>query len=140
MATEKTEPNGQKTTIEDFRAAVRFLLVNDHGMPDLVADDVLLADENYVQEAFEEGGKNGATVAAVAEELSIKPRENREWIKVDDGQLVVTISTRADELLNRLLSTGLYGNTVADVAAAMLCRGIEAVLPVLPHASPPLRR
>ncbi|WP_321820829.1 MULTISPECIES: hypothetical protein [unclassified Burkholderia] len=118
-------------TLADFRAAVRYLLLNEHGMPELVADEVLEADAQYVQSAFEESGVRDTAVSEIATELAIAPRNDRQWVKVEDGQLVVTVNERVTDLLKRLADTGLYGDSIACVAATLLCRGIEAVLPVL---------
>jgi len=126
--------------MEEFRVAVKYLLLNEYGMPELVANEMLLADAQYVQNAFDECGLKDSSISDVAEELSIKPRANREWVKVDEGQLIVTVNNRIDDLLKRIANTGLYGDTVADVVVTLLCRGIEAVLPVLPLAVTPVRR
>lgn len=141
MSTAKTESKSQKkATLEDFRAAVRYLLLNDYGMPELVADEVLQADAQYVQSAYEESGLKDTAITDVADELAIKPPENREWVRVNDGQLIVAVNDSIGDLLKRLANTGLYGDSVEDVAATLLCRGIEAVLPVLPLAATPVRR
>jgi len=140
MPTTKTVPKSPVVTVAEFRAAVRFMLVNEHGMPELVADEVLENDAKYVQDSFQENGENRSSVADVANELAIKPSKNREWVKVDAGQMVLTVDSRVEELLTNLMSTGLDGDSLADVAATLLCRGIETVLPVLPLATPVMRR
>lgn len=131
MPTAKAALKSQKATLDEFRAAVRYLLVNDYGMPELVADETLNIDAQYVQNSYEESCPNDSSISDVADELAIKPREKREWVRVDSGQLVVTINDRIEALLKRLANTGLYGDSIPDVAATMLCRGIEAVLPAL---------
>ncbi|AVA38248.1 hypothetical protein [Cupriavidus metallidurans] len=140
MPTAKAALKSQKPTLDEFRAAVRYLLVNDYGMPELVADETLNIDAQYVQNAYDESGLKDSSISDVADELAIKPRENREWVKVDSGQLIVTINDSVDGLLKRLANTGLYGDSIPDVAAAMLRRGIEAVLPALSLDATSVRR
>ncbi len=140
MPTAKAALKSQKATFDEFRAAVRYLLVNDYGMPELVADETLNIDTQYVQNSYEESGRNESSISDVADELAIKPRENREWVRVDSGQLIVTINDRIEDLLKRLANTGLYGDSISDVAATMLRRGIEAVLPALPLDATSVRR
>jgi hypothetical protein len=137
MPTPKTEAkpatkSEKKATLEEFRVAVRYLLTTDYGMPELIADEVLLADEQYLRESH---GDGDVSVSDVADELAFKPHKNRAWVKIEDGQLIVDVNDQVKSILDRLAGTGLYGDSPAQVAVSLLCRGIETVLPVLPLAA-----
>lgn len=40
------------TTFDEFRAAVKYALIQQQGTPDLVAEALLAADAEYLQEAY----------------------------------------------------------------------------------------
>lgn len=124
-------------TLEEFQSAIRFLLVNEHGMPELVADDLMKIDEAYVQNAFADVSERETLVMEVATELTVRPKKGLTWVRVNDGQLVLDINEPMQGYLNQLVEAGLYGDTAAEVARSMLCRGIEVVLD---RAGPSKRR
>ena len=127
MTKATTEPKARKSTLEQYREGVRHLLIQEHGMPEIVADEVLDTDATYIRDSF----NDASLIAEVALELSIKPSRDRVWVKLDPAELIVTANTPVAELLKRLLKTGLYGDSVAEVANTMLRRGIEATMQVL---------
>ena len=141
MKTTPPEPANQApdSTLDDFRAAVRYLLINDHGMPDLVADAAIAVDDDYVQRAYANRSGDRRLVMEVAGELAIKPRDHASWVRVGEGQIVVSLNDNVQAYLKSLVEVGLYGQTPEDVAHTMLCRGIEGLLSVAKAASPTRR-
>lgn len=132
-STEAAKP----ATLEEFQSAIRFLLINEHGMPELVADDLMKIDEDYVQNAFADPGERETLVMEVATELTVRPKEGLKWVHVSHDQLVLDINGPMQAYLEQLVEVGLYGDTVAQVARAMLSRGVEVVLD---RAGPSKRR
>ena len=131
----KPEPKPSKktddlATFDEFRAGVSYLLVHDHGMPEIVARDVLEGEAEYLEQAFQEGADRKSLLTEVAEELAFKPRSGGGWIRTDEDHLLLEVNERVRVLLDRIAKTGLYGGTPEEVARALLCRGIETVLPV----------
>ncbi|KKI36144.1 hypothetical protein VI03_25590 [Burkholderia vietnamiensis] len=106
-------------------------------MPELVADDLMKIDEAYVQNAFADLSERETLVMEVATELTVRPKKGLTWVRVNDGQLVLDINEPMQAYLNQLVEAGLYGDTAAEVARSMLCRGIEVVLD---RAGPSKRR
>ncbi len=129
-----SEPRDLKATpLDEYIAAVRHLLTTEHGTPVLVADELLTIDSSYVEQAH----RGGAMVTEVADELAIKPRQGASWVRLDPGQIVLSINDQVRAYLQGLLALGLFGETIEDAAAALLCRGIEGALPlhgVMPSA------
>ncbi|HBD37907.1 hypothetical protein ACUXQ2_006248 [Cupriavidus metallidurans] len=121
---------GDLATFDEFRAGVSYLLVHDHGMPEVVARDVLEGETEYLQQAFQDGTDRRPLLTEVAEELAFKPRSGGGWIRTDEDHLLLEVNERVRVLLDGIAKTGLYGGTPEEVAQALLCRGIETVLPV----------
>lgn len=131
----KPEPKPSKktddlATFDEFRAGVSYLLVHDHGMPEIVARDVLEGEAEYLEQAFQDGADRKLLLTEVAEELAFKPRSDRGWIRKDEDHLLLEVNEIVRALLDRIAKTGLYGGNPEEVAQALLCRGIETVLPV----------
>lgn len=140
MQSKTTKPAGAESavTFDEFRASVRYLLVNDHGMPELVADEALESDDRYVRDSYGDGGLKRKQAIEVADELAIKPGGNSSWVRIADGTIVVEVNERVENYLKNLVGVGLYGQTPSDVAYTMLCRGIESLLSVA--SEPPSKR
>lgn len=126
-------------TLDDFRAAVRYLLITGHGTPAMVADELIQLDDLYLQRIFTEGGSDGASPMEAAEELAMKPVIGKAWVKLGEGQMVLSMGDRTGEYVDQLVTTGLFGDNCQQVVEAMVRRGIEAVLPVL-QQTPPIKR
>lgn len=126
-------------TLNDFRTAVRYLLITDHGMPAMVADEVIKLDDPYLQRIFGEGGSDGASPMEAAEELAIKPSSEKSWVKLGDDQVVIRASGYINQYVDQLVGTGLFGDDRTQVVDAMVRRGIESVLPVLQLSPSPKR-
>jgi hypothetical protein len=121
------------TTLEEFREAVKYLLINEHGMPPLAADDVLTIDSDYIANAFAEPGDRVAVVAEVVSELVSDGESKSGWVRSDGNTVVVEMNRQIKEHVDKLVDTGLYGEDPSEVARTMMCRGIEGVLPSLPE-------
>lgn len=128
------KPTNQPATIEQFLEAVRYLLINDKGMPELVADEVMLADDGYLREAFGERNATGAAAMEAADELVIRPRKAGEWVCLGEDQMLLTVDKRVRAHIASIGRVGLHGESNEEVAVAMLSRGIECVLPLAAHA------
>jgi hypothetical protein len=126
----KTPGAGVTPTLDEYRASVRYLLVTDFGMPELVADEVLAAEQRYIRQAFGDGGASRKDGRDVADELEMKPSENPAWVRVGENALVLEVNDAIAGYLDNLVKVGLYGQTPSDVAYTMLCRGIETLLTV----------
>jgi transcriptional regulator with XRE-family HTH domain len=135
-------------TFAQYREAVRFLLVNDVGTPELVADALLEADENFLRGAFEE--RRGLTLLDVVDELRVRPSAACSWVQLEKGQVIVDptaddhvilrFSSKLGALLDSVVQTGLYGETKEAVVDGLVRRGIEAVLPMVTALATPARR
>lgn len=121
---------GDLATFDEFREGVSYLLVHDHGMPEIVAKEVLEGEAEYLEQAFKEGTDRKLLLTEVAQELAFKPRSGGGWIRTDEEHLLLKVHGRVRMLLDRIAKTGLYGGAPEEVAQALLCRGIETVLPV----------
>jgi hypothetical protein len=82
-------------SLEDFRTAVRYLLVNEHGISGLVADQVLEADAQHVRDAYNERRESALATVEVADELAIKLHQrtamsqddlNNIWVRICAGE------------------------------------------------------
>lgn len=120
----------QQATFEQFLEAVRYLLVNEKGMPELVADEIMAADDGYLREAFGEVDATGKMAMEAADELVIRPRKSGEWVRLDDEQMLLTVNKKVRAHIESIGKFGLYGDSDEEVAATLLCRGIECVLPL----------
>lgn len=138
-AAQSTLPAKPPVTLDDFRAAVRYLLITDHGMPAMVADEVIKLDDLYLQRIFGEGGSDGASPMEAAEELAIKPSSGKSWVKLGDDQVVFPVGGHINQYVEQLVATGLFGDNRTQVVEAMVRRGIESVLPFLQHSPSPKR-
>ena len=139
-AARPTSKTSDVATFEDFRGGVSYLLVHEHGMPEIVARDVLEAEADYLEKSFQEAGDRRVMVTEVAEELACEPRRNVEWIRKAKGDMILSLNDKVRELLESIATTGLYGGTPEDVAQVLLCRGVETVLPVAQGLSAIARR
>jgi hypothetical protein len=120
-------------TLDEFRDAVKYVLINTHGMPELAANDVLVMDADYIEKAFAEPGDREAVVAEVASELMSDGLSRSQWVRVSGDTVVVEMSKQVTAYVDSLLTTGLYGEDASAVVFTMMCRGIESVLPILPN-------
>lgn len=124
------KPASETSAFDEFRAGVRYLLVHDQGMPELVADDILNGETEYLEEAFQSGSDRKVRLQEIADELAFRPRTNSEWIRLQKGQMIVNLNSQVREVVETIATTGLYGTSAEDVAVTLLSRGVEAVMPV----------
>lgn len=120
-------------TYEEYVAAVKFVLMTAHRTPELVANELLAADEPYLKASWERYQANPDIILEVAAEISLDPDEDEPSERAQDTRctLAIPVTEPVHALLARLAKAGLYGDTETEVARAMITRGIEAVLPVL---------
>lgn len=138
------QPVGDQVTVqasnfEEFVAAVRHVLVKAHETPPMVVDHLLDADHVYVRKAWDDvrAGEEdlGALVVEVADELAFRPAKGkREWVLATENSVVVEVTPSVREHLARLTGVGLYGEEEQEVATAMMLRGIECVIHMMPTA------
>jgi|GEM_PF-6874329 len=116
---------------EEFCKALQYLLINEHDMPQMVADEFMHWDDAYLRAAHAESTERPNMLSEIAEELAKKPIKGKTWIQVDgDGEGInLDVPKQIRGYLQTLVNTGLYGDNVEDVASTMLRRGLEAVLP-----------
>jgi hypothetical protein len=119
-------------TLDEFRGAVKYLLIHQHGMPELAANDVLTIDADYIAKAFADPGNRTAIVAEVALELVGDGETKSGWVRRDGDAAVIDMNRQIKAHVDKLANTGLYGNDANEVALTMMCRGIESVLSTLP--------
>lgn len=124
--------------LEEFRSAVKWILVNDHGMPELVAEEILSADADFLKRKHETFHADADMIAKTAEAFAYEPPAGVTWIRLEKGvrtagedQVVIDVGGELERYLGRLVALGLYGEDRDAVAKAMLARGIEAVFPLL---------
>lgn len=131
--TQAAQQPSNPTTYEEYVAAVKFVLMTAHRTPELVANELLAADEPYLKASWEKYQDNPSILLEVAAEISLDPDAEEPSAGAQDahGTLAIAVPEPVHALLERLTRTGLYGATEAEVARAMITRGIEAVLPVL---------
>lgn len=118
-------------SFEDYRAAIKHLLIVEHGAPELVADDLILADDGYLRASW----NNKTPLLEVADEIALKPNEDQVWVKIGNDKSVIKISAETCTYLEEIAELGLYGETRDEVARAMIARGLESVLPLAAAAT-----
>lgn len=128
------KPKTQPVTFDQFLESVRYLLINEKGMPELVATEVMAMDDDYLREAFAEHDATGKMAMEAADELVIRPRKSGEWVRLGDDQMLLTVNKRMRTHIESIGKVGLYGDRDEEVATALLSRGIECVLPLAVHA------
>ncbi|MBV7542005.1 hypothetical protein [Acidovorax sp. sic0104] len=132
--TTNTKAKSKKTatpstaSLEEFNSGVLYALVSLHGMPKLVAQELVVADREFLASRFERGD---LSVLEAADELSVKPGTAAGWVQIDEDALVLNFDGEVERLLKQALDTGLFGANRREVVDAMVRRGVEAVLPVL---------
>ena len=128
-------------SVEEFREAVKYVLMTDHGMPQLIADEILDDDpeflERHRQTYHESIGDVGAVVRA-AHGFRFEPPKGLKWVALEKGQcvadedqIVLNANGAVGKYLDSLVTLGLHGNTRNAVASAMLAKGIETVFPLI---------
>ena len=126
---------GMPATLGEFQESIRWLLVNEHGMPELVVQEVMDGDLDYISNVFNECHAGSASctnpVGEVAEQLVITPRNDGSWVKLEQDMIVLNLEGKVSTLLTLAVKSGLYGDTKAEAADALLRRGIEVALPVI---------
>jgi len=119
-------------SFDEFRDAVKFVLVNTYETPDIVVKALLADDEQYLKASWEEAkgaSDAGAIAIKAADELALKPHSGkREWVRATDNTILVEANAATKQYLVKLADCGLYGEDVDAVASSLLVRGIECVL------------
>jgi hypothetical protein len=140
-----TKPVKQPSTAEpplpsmsEFRASVKYVLVHDRGMPDLIAELVITADTAWLERQRQSFFSHEDPLTAAADGLVLTPPGGVQWIPFHPGMriaaekdLLVPADGAIDSYLNALVKVGLHGADRATVASAMLARGIESVFPLI---------
>lgn len=126
---------------EEFREAVKYVLMHDHGMPSLYADEVLDGDPEFVErhrQTYHEQAEDVGAVARAADGLRFEPPKGLKWVALEQGQRVVDadqIVLDADgamgKYLDSLVTLGLHGGNRNAVASIMLAKGVETVFPLI---------
>lgn len=125
-------------SLEEFRAAVKYALIHDHGMPDLYADELLDCEPEFVEQRRLGCHKGDNAIAKAADDLVFEPPKGRKWISLEkgqrvaeDGQVVLDADGAVGRYLDSLITLGLHGPDRDAVASAMLAKGIETVFPLI---------
>lgn len=118
-------------TLDEFKVAVKYVLMNRYGAPELVADALLADDPDYVSAGFDDVETEPEVVLAIAEELTVKPKPGQEWVLRDAAAIIVPSNAAIDSHLARLAELGMYGEDAEEVARQMIVRGLECVLPIV---------
>jgi hypothetical protein len=128
--TDQAVPSPTPKTLEEFKAAVKYVLMNRDGAPELVADALLADDPDYLIAAFADLDAEPDVVLTIADELTFQPKPDQEWVRRDAGVVVVATNEAVAEHLGVLVGLGVYGEDAETVVAQLLVRGIESVLPI----------
>lgn len=126
-------------SLENFIASVKFVMMNDHGAPEFVADALLSMDDDYVRKQFSEkcdlNSEGGCDLHDlmfdIAAELASKPAATTDWVRVRESQIVVEVSHNIQTLLEKAVKVGLYGESIDDVVRTMIARGIESTFHII---------
>ena len=125
-------------TLEDFRAALKYVLIHDHGMPELYADELLDCEHEFVEQRRLGCRDGDNAIAQAADDLVFEPPKGRKWISLEqgqrvaeDGQVVLAADGAVGRYLDSLVTLGLHGPDRDAVASAMLAKGIETVFPLI---------
>lgn len=129
--TDQALPNMTPKTLEEFKAAVKYVLMNRDGAPELVADALLADDPDYLVAGFAELDADPDVVLTIADELTFQPKPEQEWVRRDAGVVVVPTNEAVASHLEFLVGLGVYGEDAETVAAQLLVRGIESILPLV---------
>lgn len=137
-ATTASVPTKPIPTFEEFREAVKYLLLNDHGMPKLVAEEILSADVDFLETNHGLFTKLDNAVAKTADSFAFEPVSGVTWVQLKPGmrtadkdQVVIDVGGEMGRYLERLVALGLHGAERDAVASIMLARGIESVFPLI---------
>lgn len=121
------------TTFEEFRVAVKYLLMHEHSMPELIAEEFLVADSVFMNTRFSQYGIGIGTMAETAESLVVTSDRGVNWIRLEEGDrqvsgnhAVIEINDQLNNYFEKLLELGLFGKNYDEVALAMVARGIES--------------
>lgn len=122
----------------EFREAVKYALINDHGMPALFADEVLDNDAEFVERQRQSASTGEGAVARTADGLRFEPPSGLKWVALSEGErvaskehIVIELNDALGSYLDSLVTLGLHGVDRDAVARTMLARGVESVLPML---------
>lgn len=125
-------------SLEEFRGAVKYALIHDHGMPELYADELLDCEPEFVEQRRLACRKGDNAVAQAADDLVFEPPKGRKWISLEKGQrvaeavqVVLDAEGAVGRYLDSLVALGLHGTDRDAVASAMLAKGIETVFPLI---------
>jgi len=122
-------------TLDEFKIAVKYVLMNRHGAPEMVADALLADEAEYIKAGFADLEAEPDVVIKVAEELTFKPAPGQEWVRRDAAAIMVPSNEAIDGHLARLAELGMYGEHPDEVARHMIVRGLECVLPIVAAAT-----
>ncbi|MYM92816.1 hypothetical protein [Duganella vulcania] len=137
--------HGPVPSAAEFNEAIKYVLVNDKGMPPLVADSVMQMDSGFLERCRNDARNKAVDVVAIADELVMQPNVRARWVDLNEASreegdatgIVISAGTAIDHHLNSLLAMGLYGHDRTSVANAVFLRGLEALLPVVAMARQP---
>jgi len=128
-------------SVEEFRAAVKYLLMTDHGMPALYADEILDDDPEFLErhrQTYHEAIGDVGAVERAADGFRFDPPKGLKWVSLQKGQcvaeenqIVLDVNGAVDQYLDSLVALGLHGEDRNEVATAMLAKGIESVFPLI---------
>lgn len=141
MSKGKKTPEGASANIpsnEEFRSAVKYYLVNDLGMPELVAEEVLCADADFVERQRNKFSADNQIIINTADSLAFEPSKGVKWVQLEEGerkasetQVIIDADGSIRKYLDCLVTLGLHGQCRDSVAKAMLARGIESVFSLI---------
>lgn len=125
-------------TLEDFRAALKYVLIHDHGMPELYAQELLDCEHEFVDQRRLGCREGDNAIAQAADDLVFEPPKGRKWISLEQGQrvadadhLVLDASGTLGRYIDNLVVLGLHGSDRDSVARTMLAKGLETVFPLI---------
>ena len=125
-------------SLEEFRAAVKYVLTHDHGMPELYADELLDCEPEFVEQRRLVCRTGDNAIAQAADDLVFEPPKGRKWISLEKGQrlaeagqVVLDAEGSVGRYLDSLVALGLHGTNRDAVASSMLSKGIETVFPLI---------
>lgn len=122
----------------EFCDAIKHVLINSHGTPPLVAEAVIAADHEFLREDYSSWEEKPEVILDVAKELVLQPRsKQRSWVSLDENSVVIPLNKSVKQLLEAFATTGLYGETIEEVARVMITKGIESSSEMLKFGSLP---
>lgn len=137
MGRDDVKNNAMKRSInfEEFLKAVKYCMVNEHNIPEIVADEFFCLDKNYFNDQYERYLKSDPSentfILELVDDYAPKPNEKSQWREIGVDEVVLTIDDKLNRWIDEAHATGLYGEDRADTIMRLLCRGVESVMPIL---------